>query len=696
VARLRFAGWRKLVDGRCETCGHRYLQDLPTGHGLLYPTTLDLDSGETFDPVGAAWFADSLARIWREPDVGPVAFEVDSRRQARDVVLLDCLDMVWGHSVLKLLNVQRELAERSDREVIAVVPGSLAPLVPEEVAEVWVVREQTPRFRGWLTGLERRMEAELDRFDSCLLSPAFPHPHPTTYDLPALAARFQPERVGEPSVLLSLREDRLWGSEAEAQQENVDRFVELLRSRFPDAGFAALGLGGASPLGAEVTDLRSAAPSDEIEGRWLGLARGADLVVGVHGSNLLLPSGLAGATIELLPQPRFGNALQATLVREHDPLMALANHRLWPGNADLSDVSPERVAELAVALLGVRERFALMMTGPASGERPGPVETLPPEHFRPYSAAPTVGRRRWKPQVDLRGTVRARVEALAARRRGVRIALRARRIPLPAVLTDRRGNRFELETPQEVRTFLEFGGHPEATEVDLASRCVQPGGVAFDVGANIGAFTAALARASGDGGAVHAFEPATATALRLERTIELNALANVVVNRAAVADEIGSRELYTYGPGLESWTGLAPREIQLEGRALEATATSAVETTSLDAYCATRGLERIDFLKLDVEGAEGRALVGAARLLGEDRIDLLMIELADTTLEAFGDTSNELVDTLERHGLTVRSLCDGELEPFRPLGRVETLTTVVASNARGDAALSRLGLVPAG
>ena len=64
------------VDGVCRECGHRYLVDLPSGHGLLYPATLDLDTGETFDSGNAPWFADWLDQAWSRPDGGTVSVDV--------------------------------------------------------------------------------------------------------------------------------------------------------------------------------------------------------------------------------------------------------------------------------------------------------------------------------------------------------------------------------------------------------------------------------------------------------------------------------------------------------------------------------------------------------------------------------------------------------------------------------------------
>src|SRR4029079_12049781 len=126
---------------------------------------------------------------------------------------------------------------------------------------------------------------------------AYPHPHPTTYDLDALVGGIEPERAGRPSIVLSVRDERLWGKDAAAQERNVSALWTRIAAAFPEAGCTAVGVGGATTLPSWVGDLRADASHEALERRWLALMRGADLAIGVHGSNLLLPSGLAAATV---------------------------------------------------------------------------------------------------------------------------------------------------------------------------------------------------------------------------------------------------------------------------------------------------------------------------------------------------------------------------------------------------------------
>jgi FkbM family methyltransferase len=406
---------------------------------------------------------------------------------------------------------------------------------------------------------------------------------------------------------------------------------------------------------------------------------------------MLIPGGLARMSIELLPANRYDNALQATLVTDADPVLALFRNRTIPGVTDLADVSPDTVAELAVSMLKDELRFEALMAGPAAGvgadadPAAGPPAPLPAS--RPTAGGPPAP----EPGPPLRPSLRRfagrRLDERASARAEQELRREAQSQQLPAVMTDARGMRFELESADEVLTFLRHGGHFEADEVAICHRWLEPGMTAVDVGANLGAFTAAFASAVGREGTVHSLEPFDAARRRLERTLALNELPQVQVHPLAVADGAGTAALYSYGPGNESWATLGPRRIEAGGTTVDAEVAGQVPTVSLDDWAEQNSVASIDLLKVDVEGAEGRVLAGAERLLSDGRIALALVETSDDTLESFGVRAYELIRTLEGHGLRTYVARDGRLVPFRVAGRTQGLANVFAASPR---ALQRL------
>lgn len=143
--------------------------------------------------------------------------------------------------------------------------------------------------------------------------------------------------------------------------------------------------------------------------------------------------------------------------------------------------------------------------------------------------------------------------------------------------------------------------------IDALLPHLPPGGTAIDAGANIGIFTANFARAAGPSGRVIAIEMMPETAHSLRRTIALNQLRNVELVEMALSDQAG--QTLTIGMPDDSHFGQA----SIIRHQRDAGQSVSVGTTTLDAV--TAGLQRVNVLKMDLEGAELIALGGASRTL---------------------------------------------------------------------------------
>lgn len=388
---LQVRGWlipgmRNLADLRCSSCSSEFYGDLAAGQALYTPMLIEKESGVVYDRHGVDWFADWLRTSYANRKELPVSFEVEERLPiTRQVVLLNCLDTLYGHSLLKLLNAQWHL---EDVDLILIIPSFLAWMIPEGVAQVWKVGLPLKRGIEWNDWIAREIHHRVEAFEAASLSVALSHPHPGDYEIERFtkikpfAVEEWEERLDRPVVTFIWRDDRLWqvldqdsigGARkrfiprgvrvpdlAALQGKLVVELAEGLRVEWPGLDFAVAGLSELytdRPLPSWIKDLRQPKLDDSSERLYCERYAKSHIVVGVHGSNMLLPSAHAGAVVELIGPERWGNFLQDILINEADDCRdTLFRYRFLPISA-----RPETVRDLAGSLLHGAPNFRHLM-----------------------------------------------------------------------------------------------------------------------------------------------------------------------------------------------------------------------------------------------------------------------------------------------------------------------------------------------
>lgn len=195
-------------------------------------------------------------------------------------------------------------------------------------------------------------------------------------------------------------------------------------------------------------------------------------------------------------------------------------------------------------------------------------------------------------------------------------------------------------------------GHFEPDETAFVRSFIKPGMNVVDVGGNIGYFTTMFAAMVGNSGSVTAFEPVTETWRRLTAAVRRNNLDHIVqVHKAAASSESGtcdvSYELHSLNMG-----GV---HLNIHGDAPHAVVET-VETVRLDDILVGKP---IDFIKMDVEGAEGLALAGAGNLIARNR-PTMMVEFNREQLARVSQTTPEaLFNMLVGFGYTAHFIGEG-------------------------------------
>lgn len=153
--------------------------------------------------------------------------------------------------------------------------------------------------------------------------------------------------------------------------------------------------------------------------------------------------------------------------------------------------------------------------------------------------------------------------------------------------------------------------------------------VIFDVGANIGEFAeyCCMVFAECD---LHAFEPSVATFEILTNNLK-RANAKALVHNLGFSDEAREVQLYSSEPGS---TIASVHQLDRPIRPFRDEFIELVKLTTIDAFCKNQGIDRIDYLKLDIEGHEHHALLGAREMLAAGAIRFIQFEFGDNNVSS--------------------------------------------------------------
>lgn len=238
---------------------------------------------------------------------------------------------------------------------------------------------------------------------------------------------------------------------------------------------------------------------------------------------------------------------------------------------------------------------------------------------------------------------------------------------LPVTLTTinnfDRDIRIQVDISKTMGASLYWTGFHEFNEMRFLNTFLKPDMTFVDVGANQGEFTL-FASKRVPNGTVIAFEPMSLFYDRLVTNVALNKLDNVRCLRVGLSDTSGEVPIYFNEDNALNHEGLAslfPLGEREGGKEV-------ITLTTLDAVVNTHGIDRVDFIKIDVEGSELPVLKGAESALRRFK-PALMVELNDETASKAGYKVGDMVSWLQSLGyipfqIAKRGLTPLEVRPF--------------------------------
>ncbi len=371
---LIFMGTNLVADCICECCENRYFHTVPTGHAVLFPVAFSQKTEKArYDEKLATWFARPLIDAVRKNRTVERPVSVKKLRSFREVILLNCLDSCYGHVFLKLLNAQQYLRKYPARGLVILLPENFEWLVPEGVAEVWIVKAKLSDFNNRISNLDFRVKEELERFDIVWVSevPIHPDIHEIGWKEFLKTEKFNLNdfETGPARITFILREDRFWLNNrlddlllkwsiskgwlrtfrryfVAKQNKHIRKLAAEIHKRSErKVEMYAAGLGQTGQLGPLIQDRRKKTIDETIEKEWCDLYADSHLVIGIHGSNMLIPTALSAGFIELLPRHKIYNLTEDIAMAHRGRYMQFLGRYL----DEFSSVS--LVAEHAVSLI---------------------------------------------------------------------------------------------------------------------------------------------------------------------------------------------------------------------------------------------------------------------------------------------------------------------------------------------------------
>jgi len=187
--------------------------------------------------------------------------------------------------------------------------------------------------------------------------------------------------------------------------------------------------------------------------------------------------------------------------------------------------------------------------------------------------------------------------------------------PVRTVLDYDKGMVIHIDTHSFLEWYIYFYGAFRPQISKLLNRMLRPGQVAFDIGSNIGMHAMIMANCVGPTGQVHVFEPDPHPLGRLQANMNLNGLANVTINQAAISSRTETRQLFLHDDSIGNFANASLQAANV-GRS---TTTIDMKVWSLDDYVAANPIPRLDVIKLLAQGEEWNALQGGIETIKRHR-----------------------------------------------------------------------------
>jgi hypothetical protein len=362
----------------CSTCNRLRINSLPVNQSELEQYTFYPETGLIYDINNNAasdnWFTVKLQSV-ANPVPDEVDIEIEIFKKFDEVLILNTLDYIYGHSLLFLFNLQRIIKTEKSFGVIVIVQPMMKWLIPKQgIAELWTVNLGFQKFDHFYQDLSDKINSQLTRFNKVWLSKGYVLPTNENIDIEKFTGIRPYDFINIPeypriSYIWREDPDRLWIRNIYLlkglkklgfkrilipfQYLRVLTLFKLLKNKFGNRfTYSVTGFGNFGKFPSFIDDQRVTFFNEEKEKLLCRIYAESVLVLGVHGSSMLLPSAHAGMSISLMPSKRWCNFAEDILFVEEDVRLASYQRRIIPLNICIFDI-----CDIVVDMITGREFF---------------------------------------------------------------------------------------------------------------------------------------------------------------------------------------------------------------------------------------------------------------------------------------------------------------------------------------------------
>jgi hypothetical protein len=295
----------------------------------LFPVSFSKDFEKSaYAPEVKWWRAVPLIQSMQFPAEFSPEIERVVFKKAGKIVFLNCLDTCYGHVFQKLLHAQAHLDDL-DFGLLVIIPEGFQWMVPEGIAELWVVKAPLSDLHQRITGFDALVKGEFARFEEVKWSKAPIQPDASKINWPLFLkqSRFDLAQFQKLPCLVTFvwREDRFWHNTALEeilflaskkfkvfdlvkwyfvwrQMGLFAKAAKQIKKRMGKAEFALVGLGHSGKAHLIFVDHRIPGKiSHGKETEWFPVLAKSHVIIGILGSSMLIPTALAASFVDIVP-----------------------------------------------------------------------------------------------------------------------------------------------------------------------------------------------------------------------------------------------------------------------------------------------------------------------------------------------------------------------------------------------------------